>query len=156
MSVIQNHQVNILVVDPDERSRKQIHAILMEDGYATRAVGTAKDAIRSAEEVAPNLLICDVNLGEQSGIALFAELRAIADCPVVFISDSRLPETVDHARRAGATYFLGKPFDPTVLMELVDKALWMPHLVRRHVDSGAHRIKAPTFAPSAMRAGTAK
>ena len=78
MSVIQNHQVNILVVDPDERSRKQIHAILMEDGYATRAVGTAKDAIRSAEEVAPNLLICDVNLGEQSGIALFAELRAIA------------------------------------------------------------------------------
>lgn len=151
MSVVQNHQVNVLVVDPDADSRGQIHEILMADGYSSRAVGTASAAIRCAEEKTPNLLICDVNLGSESGLELFATLRNSVDCPVVFISDSRKPETVKHARLAGATFFLSKPIDPTVLMELTDKALWMPHLVRRHIDSAAHQLKAPTFSPSASR-----
>lgn len=148
MTVMQNHQVNVLVVDPDTDFRGQIHEVLMEDGYACRAVGTAEAALRSASEKAPSLLICDVNLGNESGLALVSALREFVDCPVIFISDSRKSETMEHARRAGATYFLSKPFDPTVLMELVDKALWMPHLVRRHVDSAAHKIKAPVFSPA--------
>lgn len=151
MSVVQNHQVNILVVDPDADSRAQIHETMMSDGYRCRAVGTFAAAIQSAEEQAPSLLICDMNLGDDSGLALFAKLQRTVGCPVVFISDSRKPETVKHARNAGATFFLSKPLDPTVLMELVDKALWMPHLVRRHVDSSAHELKAPTFAPSVNR-----
>lgn len=149
MSVMNNHQVNILVADPDAAARGQIHEILMEDGYACRAVGTADAAIRSAAEKAPSLLICDVNLGDDSGLELFKTLRKTIDCSVVFTSNSRRPETMELARKAGGTYFLSKPFDPTVLMELVDKALWMPHLVRRHVDSSAHKLKAPTFSPSA-------
>ena len=34
MSMLQNHQVNILVVDPDSGSRTQTHEILISDGYA--------------------------------------------------------------------------------------------------------------------------
>lgn len=151
MSMLQNHQVNILVVDPDSGSRTQTHEILISDGYACRAVGTFAAAVEAAQEKAPNLLICDVNLGDESGLDLAAELKDKSDCPVVFFSDSRRSDTVKHARQAGATYFLSKPFDPTVLMELVDKALWMPHLVRRHVDSVAHQLKAPSFAPALRR-----
>lgn len=151
MSVMQNHQVNVLVVDPDASWRGLIHELLIADGYACRAVGTASAALQAAAENSPNLLICDVNLGEDSGLELFATLKSSVDCQVIFISDSRQPETMKHAHRAGATYFLSKPFDPAVLMELVDKALWMPHLVRRHVDSAAHQLKAPTFVPTPTR-----
>lgn len=152
MTMLQNHQVSVLVVDPDADVRAQIHDAMMTDGYACRAVSNAAEAKRVAAERAPNLLICDMNLGDESGLELLAELRDSLDCPVVFISDSRKQETVQHALRAGATYFLSKPFDPSVLMELVDKSLWMPHLVRRHVDSSAHRLKAPTFAPASRTA----
>lgn len=151
MSVMQNHQINVLVVDPDAATRGQIHELLIADGYGCRAVGSASAALQSAQENTPSLLICDVNLGADSGLDLFATLKRHAECPVVFISDSRRLETMQHAQRAGATYFLSKPFDPAVLMELVDKALWMPHLVRRHVDSEAHQLKAPTFAPRKSR-----
>lgn len=151
MSVLQNHQVTILVVDPDESTRVQIHQAIIADGYSCLAVASAEAAKEAVAESSPNLLICDVNLGEDSGLELFASLRNSIDCPVVFISDSRRQETVQHALRAGATYFLSKPFDPSVLLELVDKALWMPHLVRRHIDSAAHQLKAPTFAPAATR-----
>ena len=151
MSMLQNHQVDILVVDPDAESRVEINEILMEDGYSCRAVGSAAEALQAANNRLPNLLICEVNLRDGSGFDVFASISKLGDCPAVFMSDSRRSETMRLARQAGATYFLSKPFDPTVLMELVDKSLWMPHLVRRHVDSAAHKIKAPTFSPTPTR-----
>jgi len=156
MSVMQNHQVNVLVVDPDPEFRGLVHDLIVSDGYTCTAVSTASSAMEAASHTAPNLLICDMNLSEDSGLELFVAVKEFTkDCPVLFISDSRRPETLQHARLAGATYFLSKPIDPTVLIELVDKALWMPHLVRRHIDSVAHRLRAPSIASKTVtRIGT--
>lgn len=148
MSLVQNHQINILVVDSDAVLRGQVHEILIADGYSCRAVGTAGAAMQSADEKVPSLLVCDMNLGDSTGIELARALQTKADCPVIFMSDSRDPEMVRLARQAGAAFYLAKPIDSDVLVELVDKALWMPHLVRRHVDSAAHKahqVKAPMF-----------
>ena len=148
MSQVQNHQVNVLVVDPDALSRGNIHEVMIADGYGCRAVGSSAAALASAREKTPDLLISDMNLSDGTGIGLLRQLRSIVDCPVIFVSDSRDAEMVRYARNAGATFYLSKPFDADVLMELVDKALWMPHLVQRHVDSAAHaahQVKAPTF-----------
>ena len=101
MTMLQNHQVSVLVVDPDADTRGQIHDVMMSDGYACRAVSTAAEAKRIAAERSPNLLICDMNLGDGSGLELLADLRGSLDCPVVFISDSRKPETVQHALSRG-------------------------------------------------------
>ncbi len=151
MSLKQNHQVSVLVVDHEVATRRQIHDLLLTDGYGCRAVATAPAAQLAVTEKAPDLLICDVELGHESGLELYGRIKQSVDCPAIFLSDSRTQDTVLNARRAGGTYFLSKPFDPTVLMELVDKALWMPHLVRRHVDSAAHPLKAPSFAPADPR-----
>lgn len=149
MSLKQNHQVSILVVDHEAATRRQIYDLLLTDGFGCRAVATASAAQLAVTEKAPDLLICDIELGPDSGLELYGRIKRSVDCPVVFLSDSRTQETVLNARRAGGTYFLSKPFDPMVLLELVDKALWMPHLVRRHMDLAAHQLKAPSFAPAA-------
>jgi len=148
MSLVQNHQVSILVVDPNAEVRGQVHEVLLSDGYGCRAVASAPAAIQSAKEKTPSLLLCDMNLGDHTGLDLLREMTKFADCPVIFMSDSRDASMVRHARQAGATFYLTKPFDIDVLMELVDKALWMPHLVKRHVESAAHsahQVKPPTF-----------
>ncbi len=150
MSLNQNHQVSILVVDHEAEMRRQIHELLLTDGFGCRAVATASAAQLAVTEKAPDLLICDVELGQESGLELYGRIKQSVDCPVIFLSDSRSQDTVLDARRAGGTYFLSKPFDPMVLLELVDKALWMPHLVRCHVDSAAHQLKAPSFAPAGI------
>ena len=148
MSLVQNNQVSVLVVDPDAEVRGQLHEVLIADGFGCRAVSTAVAAIEAAREKKPSLLICDMNLGSHTGIDLLRSLRSIVECPVIFISDSRDPAMVRLARKVGAMFYLAKPIDTDVLIELVDKSLWMPHLVRRHVDSAAHaphQVKAPTF-----------
>src|SRR5687768_17803684 len=55
-----------------------------------------------------------------------SELRKIPgmdDVPVMFISSSQSPDIVRRSHEAGAAYYLRKPFDPEVLIELVNKAL---------------------------------
>jgi hypothetical protein len=47
----------------------------------------------------------------------------------MFLSRTQVPDIIRRSQEAGGAYFLRKPFDPQVLLELVDKALWMPRLV---------------------------
>ena len=149
MSLVQNYQVNILVVDPDAVARNLIQDVAVSDGYNCRTVNSIAAAMASAEQKKPDLLISDMNLVDGTSIHLLRQLRSITECPSIFLSDSRDAEMVRFARNGGATYFLAKPIDSNVLVELIDKALWMPHLVQRHVDASsahrAHQVKAPTF-----------
>ena len=148
MSLVQNHQVNILVVDPDATSRGIIHGVMISDGYGCRAVESSAAALAAAGERKPDLLICDMNLPDGTATQLLHSLPGGDSCPSILLSDSRDAEMVRYARSGGATFFLAKPFDIDVLMELTDKALWMPHLVQRHVGSATHsphQVKAPTF-----------
>ena len=151
MSLVQNHQVNIMVVDPDASAREMIHEVMISDGYGCRAVDSMAAALSSARAKRPDLLICDMNLEDGTALQLLRQLNSISACPAIFLSDSRDPDMIRFARSGGATFFLAKPLDTDVLIELVDKALWMPHLVRRHVDTSSHtphRVKAPTFSLS--------
>src|SRR5439155_924558 len=55
------------------------------------------------------------------------------DVPVMFISRTQLPDIVRRSHEAGAAYYLRKPIDPEVLIDLVGKALWLPHLVHSRI-----------------------
>ena len=52
---------------------------------------------------------------------------------------AQMGEKAAKAQTAGGSYYLRKPFDPEVLLELVDKALWMPHLVHSHEQAAGTR-----------------
>ena len=51
------------------------------------------------------------------------------------------PRLVRRSHAAGGSYYLRKPFDPEVLIELVSKALWMPHLVQNRVAGVSEAFK---------------
>ena len=89
-------------------------------------------AVALLKTVSPDLIISDINLAGQSGLTLCERLKqdhaSMADVPVMFLSGAQIPDIIRRAHAAGGTYYLRKPFDPQVLLELVDKALWMPHL----------------------------
>lgn len=141
---------NVLIVDRDPLVLVGIAAMLDRFGcicHCARDSGAARKAI-AAEPI--ELVICEIELPDRSGLDLAAEMLSgdAADIPVVFTSSSSFPETIDRARASGGLYYLRKPFDPWVLVELVEKALWMPHLVKRHVAS----VKSEPHAPRPQRA----
>ncbi len=125
----------ILVVDDETDVLEELTAVLSGADYACRCCTTAEGAFAAAEASPPDLIISDINLHGHSGLEMCERIReneSLADVPVMFLSGAQIPDIIRRSHAAGGTYYLRKPFDPEVLLELVDKALWMPHLVAAH------------------------
>ena len=74
----------------------------------------------------PDLIIANVNLGGRSGSAVCEQLKALAgirDVPVLFLSSAQVPDVVRRSGPSGlGVYYLRKPFNAGVLVQLVEKS----------------------------------
>lgn len=127
------NNAGILLIDDEPETLADLAEILGRGGFSCRCAKDADTARTMAMQFTPDLMISDINLGGQNGLELCASLKeacpALMDVPVIFLSAAQIPHIIRRAREAGGTFYLRKPVDPDVLIELVDKALWMPHLV---------------------------
>ena len=133
MHSMPQHPAVVLVVDDDPLTLTGTAATLDLAGYECHCAGTAEAARKAARSLSLDLIICDVNIHGESGLELCREMRLENDhseVPLLFVSGYQAPDIIRRAHEAGGAYYLRKPFDPDVLIELVGKALWMPHLVQ--------------------------
>jgi CheY-like chemotaxis protein len=133
MNTLSSNQAVILVIDKDPIMLTGTAAVLHTAGYECHCARDSQAALKAARTLALDLIICDVSLGNESGLELCKNIRTMPGCmdvPVMFVSSTQLPDIVRRSHEAGGAYYLRKPFDPEVLIELVSKALWMPHLVQ--------------------------
>ena len=147
MSNLNNHTVSILIVDNDENTRSSIAQIVSSQGYNCMVADNADAARVWARKNIPSLIISNTTIGNISGFEFCRAIKADSpdsEIPVLFVSNGEGTDLVAKSRAGGGVFFLSKRIDPDVLLELVDKALWMPHLIRRHVDSGAHKTQIKT------------
>lgn len=145
----------ILIVDADPLTLTGMAATLDMAGYECHCAQDATAAIKAAKTARLDLIICDVSLDGESGLALANDLRQAygEDVPLMFVTDSQAPDIVRRVHEAGGAYYLRKPLDPDVLVELVGKALWMPHLVRARIESATSEGAPP---PRSLRARAAR
>ena len=122
----------ILVVDNKAEVLDEVATVLTGADFACRCCTSAEDAVAAAEACPPDLIISDINLHGHSGLEMCERIQenaALADVPMMFLSGAQIPDIIRRSSAAGGTYYLRKPFDPQVLLELIDKALQVPHLV---------------------------
>jgi two-component system chemotaxis response regulator CheY len=154
MNATTREPAEILLVDEDALALASTAAALDAAGYVVYQAMNRAAALRIARSQALDLLICDVNLGADSGLDLSRELRRLPgmqDVPVMFISRTQLPDIVRRSHEAGAAYYLRKPLDPEVLVDLVGKALWLPHLVQTRL--AMHEPAGQTIPPPRTKTG---
>lgn len=135
-----NKQPLVLVVDDEAEVLGEVATVLAGAGYVCQCCNNADDAIRFAEANTPDLILSDINLNGYSGLQMCEELKKqshLREVPVMFLSGAQIPDIIRRSHAVGGAYYLRKPFDPEVLLELVDKALWMPHLVHGHEQQAA-------------------
>lgn len=137
MYLMPQHPAVILVIDDDPLILTGVAATLDMAGYECHGARDPEAARKAARSQNLDLIICDVQVNGMSGLELCNELRKeknSSDVPVLFVSSHQAPDIIRRSHDAGGAYYLRKPFDPDVLIELVGKALWMPHLVRSRID----------------------
>ncbi len=121
----------VLVVDDDPDVVEQLNDVLTAAGYGCHCCRGSEQALEMAHTCRFDLIISDINLAGHSGLALCNQIRGeegSGDVPMMFLSGSQTPDIIRRANASGGTYYLRKPFDPQVLLELLDKALWVPQL----------------------------
>lgn len=122
----------ILVVGDQAEVLDEVATALTGADFACRCCTTAEDAIAAAGSSPPDLIISEVNLHGHSGLDVCEQIRqnaALREVPVMFLSGAQIPDVIRRTDALGGTYYLRKPFDPDVLIKLLDTALGSPLLV---------------------------
>ncbi len=130
-SVSRNSQrdSSILVVDDEEAIRELLVRLLQSAGHRVRAAGSAKEALVALKESSVSLLITDVKLPDQDGLALLQQACELDHRMMGLVMTGY--GTVDlavQAMKAGAAEFLMKPFENNALQLIVNRLLDLYHL----------------------------
>ena len=136
----------LLIVSDDERIVRPLVKILPAAGYTCYSAGDSKAALKTSTHVAADLIVYDLDIEAHRGFETYAEIRArhgLDDVPIIFLSESPKPDATHVARSGASDYELCKPFEDSVLLDLVANALWMPHLVAAHLGALPRHPHAP-------------
>lgn len=109
---------HILVVDDDARLRTLLSRYLMGEGFRVTTAETASDARAKLRAINPDMMVLDVMMPGESGLALTESLRREQghEVPVLLLTARGAPEDRIAGFEAGADDYLGKPFDPRELV----------------------------------------
>ena len=122
---VMNAAILVAVVDDDESVRESLPGLLDEFGFVTKTFATAEEFLQSGLAENPKCLILDIAMPRMSGPELHRELLKLGySIPTIFMSAR--PEFASQPdMRQGAVEFLLKPFNETVLLGALEKALDM-------------------------------
>jgi two-component system phosphate regulon response regulator OmpR len=111
-------EAHILVVDDDARLRGLLSRYLADQGFRVTTAADAADARDKLRFVHPDLMVLDVMMPGEGGLAFTASLRGdLGDIvPVLLLTARGAPEDRIAGFEAGADDYLGKPFEPLELV----------------------------------------
>lgn len=103
--------LKVLVVDDEPQIRKQLKIGLGGYGYEVLTAANGQDALITAAQQQPDMIILDISLGsEPDGIEVCRRLREWSKTPVIMLSVHDEEKTKVMALNTGADDYLTKPF----------------------------------------------
>ena len=133
----------VLVVDDDADARAYLTAVLEDNGYESETAVDGEEAMQKARKSAPSIILLDLMMPGKSGMAFLNEIKRdelLKNVPIVVQSGASQVTGVDmkkyledppyRDRKAKALgidinitpeAYLEKPFDPEVLIEVLEK-----------------------------------
>jgi len=118
-----NQRPHIVVVDDDQQIRELLSQVLDQYGFSTRAVADGRELTRALAEQPADLIVLDLMLPGEDGLAICRELRTRSTTPVIMLTARG--ESVDRVvgLEVGADDYVAKPFDPRELIARIRTVL---------------------------------
>jgi len=117
---------SVLIVDDDPGTRAFVRASLELEGFDVREAGSAAEGLAALEDEPPDLILLDVMMPQMDGWEMLRrvqEKHGVGEIPVVMFSGQVDERAAGDAEERGASGFIGKPFDPTQLVERAKQIL---------------------------------
>jgi diguanylate cyclase (GGDEF)-like protein len=129
--------VRVLIADDDAIMREIASVMLNEAGFAVQTVSSGDAAQAACALRMPDIALLDVEMAEGDGYQACTNIRSLpggADLPIVMVTGCDDTVSIDRAYEAGATDFVVKPVNWTLLAHRI-----------RYVMRGARTIEALRF-----------
>ena len=136
-----DNAAHILVIDDDKRIRTLLSRYLADHGFRVNMAADATEARQQLSGLAFDLLIVDVMMPGEDGMALVRSLRQTMDVPVLMLTARAESESRIAGLESGADDYLAKPFEPRELLLRINAIL------RRVAPPAKPLVEQVTFGP---------
>jgi len=146
----------ILLADDSITIQKVIELTFSDEDFEVVTVGNGRLAVERAEEVQPDVVLCDIIMPEKDGYEVCQFVKQnprLAHVPVLLLTGAFEPFDQEKASRVGADGSLAKPFEPQTLIAKVKELL--AQTGQRAPAAAAAVAPAPRPAPAAPPAAAA-
>jgi two-component system, NtrC family, response regulator AtoC len=114
--------MNVLIVDDEPGITTGLVKLLCLEGYQTHTAASAAAARAVLASTEVHLILLDLRLGQDDGLALLRELKAEEPSPaVVIITGHGDIASAVECMKAGATNYIPKPIDHALLLSILEK-----------------------------------
>ena len=135
-------RARVLVLEDEGVVASDLRSMLDGFGYIAHTVASGEQAIASANEVAPDVLLADIRVpGAIDGIETAVRLRAEHGTDTVFLTAHADEATVDRAKCAEPCGYLLKPVSASAVRAAIELSL------DRRVREARRRVQARTVTP---------
>ena len=114
--------VTILTVDDSRTMRDMLRMALVDAGFRVVQAEDGLHGLDVLREEAPQVVITDINMPRMDGFGFIEAVRQDArhrGLPILVLTTESDEEKKLRARRAGATGWIVKPFDPAKLVAAI-------------------------------------
>ena len=116
----------ILVSDDNPTNLEVLRVRLNAHGYEVVTAVDGEDALRSARELEPDLVLLDIMMPKLDGISVLKQLKgdtALPFIPVILVTARADTRDIVGGLEAGADDYLAKPFEQAALVARVRSML---------------------------------
>ena len=114
----------ILIADDDPVILRLIQVNLELEGYQVLLANNGQEAVDTAIKETPDFVILDIMMPRLDGYQACEQLKAsdvTKAIPVIFLSAKAQQGDVEKGKSFGVVDYLTKPFDPSELLEVVER-----------------------------------
>jgi two-component system chemotaxis response regulator CheY len=114
----------ILTVDDSRTMRQMLELTLTSAGFEVVQASDGVEGLQTLESSNPDVIVTDINMPRMDGFEFIEGVRTNERhraIPILVLTTEADGEKKDRARRAGATGWIVKPFDPEKLVNAIKR-----------------------------------
>lgn len=124
-------RIKVLYIEDDEVQRETFGPRLRSKGFQVVAAASGTEGLRALKRKKPNVILCDLNMPEMSGLEVLQKVRSIdKEIPFIILTAHGSVDQAVFAIRQGAYDFVLKPLEINKIETTIYKAQEKVNLVK--------------------------
>lgn len=113
----------ILIIEDEILICEEMSTLLFNAGFTVYCITDFSDILQQIKDIAPDLILLDINLPEQDGFKICSSIRSFSSTPILFITGRSNAMDELQALTIGGDDYITKPYNIPILLARINLLL---------------------------------